>query len=176
MPRIRLKLLPRQVANVCVFSEEVKRPRFALRRHFAVIQNAAAPLAQTLLFHKDVDAHADANPEHVGITGVPFADVTSQIENVKRVKFLGEVLPHPIKRHTVDETMVRDERDDARFAKPIRCPSEGFDVRIIERVFELCRGGSGISVSDTRIHRRILPIAVCCRYRSFALRYTADCR
>ena len=132
IPRVRLKLLPRDVADVFARCQEVKRFVFRHRRRFVVVENTGG--ARVRLFHKDADTHADLDAEDVGGARLSLADIAAHVKQIQRVKILGEMLPHAVKRLPGDEVVIRHKRDDALAANSLQCPEDCFDVGIVEHV------------------------------------------
>ena len=130
---IRLELLPFNVADMFARLQEVKRLVFGHRRRFVVVENAGG--ARVRRFDKDVDTHADLDAEDVGGAGLSLADIAAHVKQIERVKILGEMLPHPVKRLPGDEVVIRHKRDDALEANALQCPENRFDVGVVESRF-----------------------------------------
>ena len=101
---------------------------------------------------KQVDAHADPNPEHVGIGDFQSPPrISAQVEKVNRIEILGEVFSHPVKRDTVKKAVVCDERDHPFIPNPIRPPPNRLHIQVVELIFERCFGVFCIRLCNPRI-------------------------
>ena len=101
----------------------------------------------------------DAEDAGIGDEGV-FSRVSAKVEDIKPVEILGEMFAHAVKRLRIEETVVRDKRDDALLADAFRCPFYGFHVEIVERFFVRRSRVLRIRFLDEFVQRRILSVLI----------------
>src|SRR5437868_15109257 len=104
-----------------------------LRLRFRGVASADGSLA-----HKNIDTYANLNPKRVVRRARKLwvlAHVSAKVEDVHFIKILLDVLPHAVECQTLDETVIGNESNNAFIADSIRCPAEGFHVRIRQSIF-----------------------------------------
>ena len=158
----RLPQFPLHASDTAHLFEPAQLPAFRPFVRYAVIEE----LLLAVLAGPDGDGDADGRGDPEDVVGRPaelrvLADVDPEVQVVDVREVFPKVLPHPVERDVLDETVVGHEADDPILpTQAVHRPSPELDVGVIELVLEPSRRVLRVGMPDPPVDDRVLAILV----------------
>ena len=86
--------------------------------------------------------------------------IAAQVQNVDRVEVVGEMFAHPVKRHTIEKSIVGHESDNPVVANSICCPSDRLYICIGKFVLVRRFGRFCVCLRDPLVYHRVFTVLV----------------